>query len=215
MSTAIVEEIDRSAAREVAFNGPLEDYFHEGTFKEILSEGIFSTPRMKVRQKHSSLHVSFTFCMGIDPTHMSRHSHSITPFAPTGPTEFRALIPRLREKARRMMDAPSSESFVEGEAFLQDATAPWPRNVTEIDAIITSPPFFDSTRFYLANWMRLWFCGWDKRDFSLEPRRYIDERQKRSFTVYQAVLRQARERLKHDGVLILHLGKSRKCNMSG
>ena len=60
----------------------------------------------------------------------------------------------------------------------------------------------------------LWFCGWEKKDFSLEPRRYVDERQKRSFTVYQAVLRQARERLKQDGVLILHLGKSRKSNMS-
>ena len=112
------------------------------------------------------------------------------------------------------MDAPLSESFVEGEALLQDATAPWPGIATEIDAIITSPPFFDSTRFYLANWMRLWFCGWEKEDFSLEPRRYVDERQKRSFKVYQAVLRQARERLKQDGVLILHLGKSRKSNMS-
>ena len=214
VSTAIVEEIDRSAAREVAFNGPLEDYFHEGTFKEILSARAYFRRLEENSAKAFVLACLLHILHGNRPYALSRHSHSITPFAPTGPTEFRALIPRLREKARRMMDAPSSESFVEGEAFLQDATAPWPRNVTEIDAIITSPPFFDSTRFYLANWMRLWFCGWDKRDFSLEPRRYIDERQKRSFTVYQAVLRQARERLKHDGVLILHLGKSRKCNMS-
>ena len=48
----------------------------------------------------------------------------------------------------------------------------------------------------------------------VEPRRYVDERQKQSFTVYQAVLRQARERLKQGGVLVLHLGKSRKSNMS-
>ena len=41
----------------------------------------------------------------------------------------------------------------------QDATEWWPADVNELDAVITSPPFFDSTRFYLGNWMRLWFCG--------------------------------------------------------
>ena len=113
-----------------------------------------------------------------------------------------------------MLAAPIPGCFVQGEAFLQDATAPWPENVKELDAIITSPPFFDSTRFYLANWIRLWFCGWDKKDFSLEPHRYIDERQKHSFKVYESVLRQARERLRQDGVLILHVGKSHKSNMA-
>ena len=113
-----------------------------------------------------------------------------------------------------MMAAPLPASFVEGEPLLQDATEPWLGTATEIDAVITSPPFFDSTRFYLANWMRLWFCGWDKKDFDLEPRRYVDERQKRSFRVYEAVLRQARERINHDGVLVLHLGKSHKSDMA-
>jgi hypothetical protein len=36
----------------------------------------------------------------------------------------------------------------------------------------------------------------------------------RSITAYQAVLRKARERLKWDGVLILHRGKSRKSDKS-
>ena len=214
LSTAEVDEIDRSSAREVAFNGPLEAYFHERTFEEILAARAYLQRRQETPAKAFVLACLLHILHGNRPYALSRRSHSMTPFAPTGPTEYRALIPRLREKVRRMMDAPLPESFVEGEALLQDATAPWPGIATEIDAIITSPPFFDSTRFYLANWMRLWFCGWEKQDFLLEPRRYVDERQKQSFTVYEAVLRQARERLKQDGVLVLHLGKSRKSNMS-
>ena len=214
LSAAEIDDMDRSRAREVAFNGPLEDYFHERTFEEILAARKYLQRRQEAPAKAFVLACLLHILHGNRPYALSRRSHSITPFAPTGPTEYRALIPRLRKKVERMIDAVLPESFVEGEAFLQDATAPWPGIATEIDAIITSPPFFDSTRFYLANWMRLWFCGWEKEDFLLEPRRYVDERQKQSFAVYQSVLRQARERLKQGGVLVLHLGKSRKSNMS-
>ena len=214
LSAYEVDDIDRSHAGEVAFNGPLEDYFHPRTFQEILSARRFFQCRQEAPAKAFVLACLLHILHGNRPYALSRRSHSITPFAPTGPTEYRALLPRLRNKAHRMIDAELPESFVEGEPLLQDATAPWPGIASDIDAIITSPPFFDSTRFYLANWMRLWFCGWDKGDFLLEPRKYVDERQKQSFTVYQAVLRQARERLKQNGVLVLHLGKSRKSNMS-
>jgi len=86
--------------------------------------------------------------------------------------------------------------------------------VDHLDAIITSPPFFDSTRFYLANWMRLWFCGWNAEDFKSQPLAFVDERQKRGFEIYQPVFRQARERLRPGGVMVLHLGKSKKCDMA-
>ena len=214
LSTAEVDEIDRAAAREVAFNGPLEAYFHERTFTEILAARAFFQRVPESPAKAFVLACLLHILHGNRPYALSRRSHPITPFAPTGPTEYRGLIPRLRQKVTRMMGASLSERFVPGEALLQDATAPWAELITDIDVIITSPPFFDSTRFYLANWMRLWFCGWEKKDFSLEPLRYVDERQKRSFMVYETVLRQARERLKRDGVMILHLGKSHKCNMS-
>ena len=214
VSTAIVEDVDRYAARDVAFNGPLEDYFHAATFNELLAARAYFRHLEATPAKAFVLACLLHILHGNRPYALSRRSHPITPFAPTGPTEYRALIPRLRNKVRRMMDATLPESFVEGEALLQDATSPWPVHVTEVDAVITSPPFFDSTRFYLANWMRLWFCGWERKDFLLEPHRYVDERQKRSFAVYQGVFRQARERIKQGGVLILHLGKSHKSNMA-
>ena len=52
------------------------------------------------------------------------------------------------------------------------------------------------------------------RDFEVRPSVFIDEQQKNSFDVYIPILRQARERLKSDGVLVLHLGKSVKCDMA-
>lgn len=60
----------------------------------------------------------------------------------------------------------------------QDATSWWPREIEPLDAIVTSPPFFESTRFYLANWMRLWFSGWEAEDSRTLPRQFVDERQR-------------------------------------
>ena len=207
-------ESDRRTTREIVFNGPLQAYFNEKTFDEILIARSYFQHLRETPEKSFVLACLLHILHGNRPYALSRRSHPITPFAPSGFAEYRALIPRLREKALRVINTPLSGMFIQGETLLQDATAPWPESITEIDAIITSPPFFDSTRFYLANWMRLWFCGWEKRDFLLEPRRYVDERQKRGFTVYEAVLRQARERIKRDGVLVMHLGKSHKSNMA-
>jgi hypothetical protein len=123
-------------------------------------------------------------------------------------------MPRLRDKVARSLSAERSERFLPGRAVFQDATSWWPHEVEGLDAVITSPPFYDSTRFYLANWMRLWFAGWEAKDFQSKPSAFIEVRQKEDFSVYTPVFRQARERLKPGGVMILHLGESRKCDMA-
>jgi len=124
------------------------------------------------------------------------------------------LVDRLRTKVEKGLAVEYPSEFVNGQIFMQDATAWWPVEVDNLDAIVTSPPFFDSTRFYLANWIRLWFSGWERGDFETEPLRFLDMKQKQSMHVYESVFRQARERMKSDGVLVLHLGKSNKCNMA-
>ena len=60
----------------------------------------------------------------------------------------------------------------------------------------------------------MWFSGWTSKDFKERPHAFLDERQKRDFDAYQPVIRQARERLKPGGVCVLHLGRSRKCDMA-
>ena len=91
------------------------------------------------------------------------------------------------------------ENFIYGQSVIQDATDWWPTHIDELDAVITSPPFFASTRFHIGNWMRLWFSGWEAKDFQIRPLAFIDERQKHSFEVYCPIFRQCRERLKSNG----------------
>jgi hypothetical protein len=84
----------------------------------------------------------------------------------------------------------------------------------EIDAVITSPPFAASTRFYIANWMRLWAAGWDPEDFSNRKVEFIEEKQKKDFGIYSDFFDCATRWLKPGGKLILHLGKTTKVDMA-
>ncbi len=210
-----VGETAISSARAIRFNGSLADYFERTTFHEVLLARQFFKINPPQNVSASLVLASLLHILhGNRPYALSRRSHPITPFAPSGEYEYRALMPRVREKVRRSLDVEYPTEFVDGKVFHQDATSWWPHEVDQLDAIITSPPFFDSTRFYLANWMRLWFCGWEAEDFKTRPLAFVDERQKRGFNIYEPIFRQAKERLKPNGVLVLHLGKSKKCNMA-
>ncbi len=207
------EEIDN--ARRLRFNQSVEDFYHEDTFREILlARRFFSQGRVRSAEWSFVLACLLHILHGNRPYALSRRSHPVTPFAPTGPREYRALVDRLRAKLERSLDVEYPAGFCHGHIYLQDATSWWPREVDNLDAVITSPPFFDSTRFYLANWIRLWFCGWERGDFDTQPLRFLDMKQKQSMKAYESVFRQARERLKRSGVFVLHLGKSSKCDMA-
>jgi len=206
---------EQKAARNIRFNGLLSDYFAAQTFREILLARRFFLENPPQSASGSLVLASLLHILhGNRPYALSRRSHPITPFAPTGPAEYRPLLPHLRQKVSRSFAVGRPAGFAEGKVFYQDATAWWPQEVVQLDAVITSPPFFNSTRFYLANWMRLWFCGWEAAEFKSQPLAFVDERQRQSFTVYEPVFRQARERLRPCGVMVLHLGKSKKCDMA-
>jgi hypothetical protein len=151
---------------------------------------------------------------GNRPYALSRRSHPIVPYAPTGEFVYKSLIKNLKEKLNRTISKELPINFKNGKIFNQDTTLIWPQGINNLDAIITSPPFFDSTRFYLANWIRIWFSGWSEKDFKYQINSFIEEKQKKDFGIYESVFRQAKERLKKDGVCVLHLGKSVKCDMA-
>lgn len=206
---------EQQDAELISFNGPLPAYFHEKTFTEILLARRFFQDNPPGTATEALVFSCLLHILhGNRPYALSRNSHPITPFSPTGKAEYKSVIGKLREKLERSLEARRPDGFVPGRSIFQDATTLWPQDVDSLDAIITSPPFFNSTRFYLANWMRLWFSGWGIEDFKKRPLSFVDERQKSNFRVYENVLRQARERLKAGGVCVFHLGKSRKCNMS-
>jgi tRNA G10 N-methylase Trm11 len=206
---------DYSDALDIRFNGPLRDYFHPETFREVLAVRRYFLDKPPQDASESLVYACLLHILhGNRPYALTRRSHPITPFAPSGPVERRHLIPRLRDKVERSFVTPMPDTYCIGHALYQDATAWWPTQIQELDAVITSPPFFDSTRFYLGNWMRLWFAGWTRVDFARRPKQFVDERQKLSFDVYRSVFRQTRERLKAGGVAVFHLGASKKCDMA-
>lgn len=199
---------------DFGFNKTLRDYYEPQTFDEILAVRIYfhqNPPRTPEEMVviSSLLHILH----GNRPYALSRKSHPIVPYAPTGDFEYKNLIEKVSEKVLKTVNEPLPQHFVEGSITLGDSTTAWPDQIENLDAIITSPPFFDSTRFYLANWIRLWFTGWDDDSFNTEPSSYVDELQKDSFDIYDPIFEQARERIKTGGYFVMHLGKSEKCDM--
>lgn len=197
------------------FNKTISDYFEKNTLKEILLARRF----LKEHHPTNPSEMLVIACLlhilhGNRPYALSRRSHPITPYAPTGIFEYKNVYEKVKTKLDKTLSEALPNNFCEGKVFLHDSTEVWPQEINNLDAIITSPPFFDSTRFYLANWMRIWFSGWEAKDFKHKPNLYVEERQKDSFSVYDNIFRQSRERLKKNGVLVFHLGKSVKCNMA-
>ena len=202
-------------AQGFGFNKKLVDYFHPNTLKEILlAREYFKTIGFDTPEKSIVFASILHILHGNRPYALSRRSHGITPFAPSGEFEYKNLIIKLKEKINRSLQYVDRKNFIEGSIYFQNALKTWPKEIKSLDAIITSPPFFDSTRFYLSNWMRIWFAGWDEINFKTDSVDFMENLQKKDFSVYDSIFKQARERLKMDGVFILHLGKSNKCDMA-
>lgn len=206
---------EHRAAREITFNGPLPSFYHPRTFREILLARRFFRNDPPRRASGALVFASLLHILhGNRPYALSRRSHPITPFAPSGPFTYKRLVGKLSEKVTRSLSTARPDTFVEGSSLSQDALKQWPDSIDDLDAVITSPPFYDSTRFHLANWIRLWFAGWSRDDFRHRPQAFVEERQKHGLQLYGSLLRQVRERLKPGGVCVLHLGRSRKCDMA-
>ncbi len=206
------EELQEAA--RFGLNGRIKDYYNAETLREVLGARKFFASRPSRPAEWLAKAACLHILHGNRPYAVSRRSHPLTPYKPTGPSEYRALIPRLKDKVDRALQTSLPREFHEGRMFYQDATDWWPAEVNELDAVVTSPPFFDSTRFHVQNWLRLWFAGWDPLAFQSKPKLFVDERQKQTFGVYESILRQSRDRLNRDGVVVLHLGKSAKCDMA-
>lgn len=202
-------------AENFGFNKTLKEYFHPKTLEEIvLSRKFFQINGCDTPEKSVVCSCVMHILHGNRPYALSRRSHGMTPYAPAGEFEYKNLIIKLKEKVERTIKYYYKlNNFVEGDVFFQDSTEEWPKNIKDLDAIITSPPFFDSTRFYLVNWMRIWFAGWNNNDFLIQPELFVDEKQKKDFAIYEPIFSQAKNRLKKNGVFVLHLGKSKKCDM--
>jgi hypothetical protein len=205
---------DQKRAARVRFNSAIPDYFHPETFREVVAARQFFLTRWDSGAEWAVLFACTLHLLhGNRPYALSRRSHPVTPFKPTGPFEYRALMPRLREKLGRLIDEIDNDTREFGGCSQADCTITWPAAIPQADVIITSPPFFDSTRFYMTNWMRFWFVGWERDDFDSQTSDFVENRQKQNLDVYRCFFGASRERIRDNGLLVLHLGQSAKCDM--
>lgn len=205
-------EIEHAA--KVRFNSAIPEYFHPDTLREVIAARSFFLSRWDSGAEWAVLFsCTLHLLHGNRPYALSRRSHPVTPFKPTGDFEYRELMPRLRDKLARIHEELTNNAREWGSSAQGDCTATWPASIPTADVIITSPPFFDSTRFYMTNWMRFWFVGWEREDFDIRASEFLETRQKQSLDVYYSFYAAARERLHQGGLLVLHLGNSAKCDM--
>ena len=198
---------------DIGLNRPIQEYYHTETFVEILTARRFFLDRRDSVDPDLSFVLAAVLHLlhGNRPYALSRRSHSITPFAPSGPFEYRPVMPRLRGKIDRMFREPLPETFRKGDAYEQSVFGFAPR--VPCDAIITSPPFAQSTRFYSSNWLRLWFCGWEYDTQRGMRSQFLEEQQRHSMSVYDRVLGAFDRFIRPGGLCVLHLGATRSGSM--
>lgn len=205
-----------SSLEHIHFNKKISEYFHVDTLNEILLARDFFLLNPYYEKENWSLVIA---CMlhilhGNRPYALSRNSHPITPYAPTGDFVYKNLIDKLTTKVNKSLIAQENLTYSHSICFQNDILNHWNDDIKDIDLILTSPPFFDSTRFYMSNWMRYWFCGWGMDDFENKPKSFIEVIQKKGFSVYDYIFRSCYERLNDNGIVVFHLGSSDKCDMA-
>ncbi|MBZ5570572.1 MAG: DNA methylase [Acidobacteriia bacterium] len=203
---------DDYKAAEFGLNGQVRDYYHSRTLDEVLKARRYfsclqAPSAAALFVKASLLHVLH----GNRPYALSRRSHPITPFNPSGPAKYKSLVKHVTERVKAALASPLPDTFVHGESLHGDFRC-LPAKIGSVDRIITSPPFV-GMRFDRPNWLRMWFCGWGERDFHERSRQFLERQHTRSFEVYREFYRVCAAILKPAGWMIVHIGGSEEHDM--
>lgn len=212
-STEIAEAIQKY--EDFGYNGKLPNYFHEETYKEILCARRFFASHIKELTSAEAMVFSCLLHVlhGNRPYALSRNSHPLTPYAPTGDFVYKNVVQHVEDKLNASYAKGEFDCYCPGSAIYGDYMNMAQHNI-QADAIICSPPFADSIKFYMQNWMRLWLCGWEIEDYKNAENLFLDQKQKKNFDVYDSFFKVCADVLKPCGKVILHLGKTDKIDMA-
>ena len=137
-----ISEKSLKDSEEVTFNKTIQEYFEKETFKEILKARDFFMSTKNLEDPNwclifsSMLHILH----GNRPYALSRRSHPLTPYAPTGDYERKILIEHLGTKAFKSLEEKKKLVITEGNCYKEDILNNWDENLSGVNAIITSPP---------------------------------------------------------------------------
>ncbi len=200
---------------EFGYNKKLKDYFHESTFREILCARNYFVPLINELSPPQAMVYSCLLHVlhGNRPYALSRNSHPLTPYAPTGEFVYKNVVKHISNKLELTYSQNSFDNYTLGKSIHGDFKNLLEQKI-QADAVITSPPFAGSIRFYMQNWMRLWLCGWNKEDFDQADKKFLDQKQNNNFDVYELFFKVCYNILKSNGKIVLHLGKTKKIDMA-
>ncbi|WP_322923647.1 hypothetical protein [Paenibacillus campi] len=196
-------------------NKTIPEYFHPDTYSEILAARSFFIDRTyDISDEEAFIFSCFLHVLhGNRPYALSRNSHPLTPYAPTGEFVYKNVLKHIKQKIELSYKKGEFAEFKNGTAILGDLFNLDHQFFEEIDVVITSPPFVNSIKFFQNNWMRLWLSGWEPHNFKEANDRFLEGKQNKSLNIYNEFFRVLHYVLKPKGKMILHLGKSEKCNM--
>ena len=197
------------------FNGKLPYYFHKDTFKEIICARNYFVPKIKNLSSPEAMVFSCLLHVlhGNRPYALSRNSHPLTAYAPSGDFIYKNVVEHIMNKLLASYKKGKFENYSLGKAVFGDYQDLAEHDIVA-DAVICSPPFADSMRFYMQNWMRLWLCGWEEADYKNAEDAFLDQKQRKDFDVYIYFFKMCYDILKPNGKVILHLGKTDKVDMA-
>lgn len=211
-------ELDNHLYDDFGLNGKVPEYFEKNTYAEILSaRKYFKNKNMQeLSSAECVVFASFLHVLhGNRPYALSRNSHPLTPYAPTGNFIYKNVIEHIVDKINLTYKNNFFDEYKGiGESVLGDYIQLNNLYKDYFDAIITSPPFLSSLKFYSQNWMRLWLSGWEPEDFSNANMRFLEGQQRKDINIYDNFFKMAYNVLKQNGKIILHLGKTEKYDMA-
>lgn len=206
--------LDKVPYSDFGLNGKVPEYFHPETYLEILAARDFFIKRKITTPEEAFIFSCFLHVLhGNRPYALSRNSHPLTPYAPTGEFIYKNVVTHIKNKIELSQKKGEWNNYKEGKAIYGDLFN-LTGKINNIDVIITSPPFYDSIRFYSSNWLRLWLSGWEPMDFKDAEMRFLEGKQKKNLNIYSEFFNVCSNLLKDNGKVILHLGKSKKCDMA-
>lgn len=202
---------------EVRFNKTISEYFHTNTYRQILLARDYFQSSRNISDPNWCLVFSAMLHIlhGNRPYALSRRSHPLTPYAPTGEFVDKNVVSHLSTKVNASLSAKEKLPITQfGVCEQLDV-----RNIGELgkdccDLILTSPPFASSTRFYMTNWMRFWFAGWGKADFDSAEIDFIESKRNKDLRIYIKIFENFSKLLGSGGVVALHVGKNRAVDMA-
>ena len=199
---------------DFGFNGKTPDYFHKDTYKEILAAREYFKNKDLSAEDAMVLACFLHVLHGNRPYALSRNSHPLTPYKPTGEYTYKNVIEHINDKINLSYKKIEIENLENGRSILGDFSKLGQEKIGQVDAIISSPPFTGSLKFYIQNWLRLWCVGWEKDDFKKADEDFLEAKQKKNMDIYYDFFEMCNNVLKPHGKVILHLGNSEKCNMA-